>query len=173
MSRLLILSALAIGVGLTAVVIGLQAAVAVCVGAAVGAVAAFSLNKNPIYGAGAGLGLSLCVMIFFVYLYARPPRCDFGDPVDLPTLTHPAGYVYVIQDTEFSKRYKIGRTNNPARRLHEIRTLLPGESDIVAIVDTQDAPALEWQLHQRYADSRKRGEWFDLSDAQVHEICRI
>lgn len=173
MPRLIILSALAIAVGLTAVLIGLQAAVAVGVGAAVGGFAAFILKKNAIYGAGVGLGLSLCVMIFFVYIFARPPRCDFGDPVDLPTLTHPAGYVYVIQDTEFSKRYKIGRTNNPARRLHEIRTLLPGESDIVAIVDTQDAPALEWQLHQRYADSRKRGEWFDLSDAQVHEICRI
>ena len=100
-------------------------------------------------------------------------RCRFDDPAGLPTLTPPAGYVYVIQDLEYSKLYKIGRSNNPARRLKEIRAILPGQSEIIAILKTEDAATLEWQLHQRYADARKNGEWFALDGAQVREICAL
>lgn len=117
--------------------------------------------------------IAIALLAFILISVGKPPRCDFGNPVDLPKLTHPAGYVYVIQDTEYSKLYKIGRTVEPARRLTDIRNILPGSSEIVAIVDTQDAPTLEWQLHQRYAKSRMRGEWFALTDEQVREICGI
>ena len=131
-------------------------------------------GKSRLAGALVGLGVGLLAALAMAWLGSgRSPRCDYGDPADLPVLPHPAGYVYVIQDVEFSRLYKIGRTNHPARRLPEIRNLLPGASEIVAIVDTQDAPALEGQLHQRYAESRKRGEWFALSGAQVREICKI
>ena len=121
--------------------------------------------------AGGLLALALAAIISA--RVAQPPRCEFGDPVDLPKLTHPAGYVYVIHDKQYSGFYKIGRTVEANRRISEIRNTLPGESEIVAIIDTPDAPTLEWQLHQRYADSRKRGEWFDLTRDQVREICRI
>lgn len=117
--------------------------------------------------------IALALVALIITRVAQPPRCEFGDPIDLPKLPHPAGYVYVIQDTEFSKLYKIGRTVEPARRLKDIRNILPGSSEIIAIVDTQDAPTLEWQLHQRYAESRERGEWFALTDAQVREICSL
>ena len=124
-------------------------------------------------GAFGGVVFAIILFVIVVPRLTQAPRCDFGDPADLPILTHPAGYVYVIQDIEFSRRYKIGRTTNPDRRINEIRTILPGKSDIVAIVDTQDAPTLEWQLHQRYVAERKHGEWFELSDEQVREICSL
>ena len=123
--------------------------------------------------AATGFVIALALLALIMTSAVKPPRCEFGNPVDLPKLPHPAGYVYVIHDTEYSKSYKIGRTINPSSRISDIRNILPGESDIVAIIDTQDAPTLEWQLHQRYADSRKRGEWFALNDTQVREICDI
>ncbi len=148
--------------------------IAIALGVVCGLGISLLLGKSRLAGALAGLGLGLLLAVAMAWLgIGRSLRCEFGDPVDLPALPHPAGYVYVIQEVEFSRLYKIGRTNNPARRLPEIRNLLPGASEIVAIVDAQDAPALEWQLHQRYTESRKRGEWFSLSGAQVREICDI
>ena len=173
MKRFFIPTSCLIAAALLAGFLSFQTAIIVGIGAAVGVAAAYILNKSKVFGAIGGVILALFAFALLVPSISGPPRCEFGDPFDLPTLTHPAGYVYVIQDTEFSKRYKIGRTNSPGRRLNEIRNILPGSSDIVAIIDTQDAPTLESQLHQRYVENRKRGEWFDLNDAEVREICRI
>lgn len=154
--------------------IGIGAVFALAFGVVCGLGISALLGKSKLAGAVAGLGLGLLLAFATAWLgIDRGVRCEFGDPVNLPVLPHPAGYVYVIQEVEFSKLYKIGRTNNPARRLPEIRNLLPGASEVVAIIDTQDAPTLEWQLHQRYAESRKRGEWFALGGTHVHEICNI
>ena len=169
-----ILAAAATAAGLLlAVKLGAAIALGTVIGVVCALVLSAILGKSKLIGALTGLGTGLLTVAIFWHTMTGDVRCQFGDPVDLPPLTHPAGYIYVIQDTEFSRRYKIGRTNNPERRLNEIRNILPGRSEIVAIVDTQDAPALEWQLHERYADGRKRGEWFDLSDSQVREICQI
>lgn len=117
--------------------------------------------------------VGLALLLYVASRISQPLRCEFGDPVDLPKQTHPAGYVYVIQDLEFSKYHKIGRAIEPAKRINEIRRVLPGESEIVAIIDSQNAPTLEGQLHQRYAASRKRGEWFELNHSDIREICEI
>ena len=147
--------------------------VAVAAGALFGALLTALLGKSKVFGAIGGLILSLVLAAFIIPHIAHPPRCDFGDPIDYPRRERPAGYVYVIQDTEFSRFYKIGMTIEPKRRIPEIRNILPGKSDIVAIIDTLDAPALESQLHRRYTENRKRGEWFELSDAIIREICNI
>lgn len=153
---------------------GLLSLVVVALGVAGGLWIAALRGKSKLAGALAGFlaGLLLAFAVSWMGI-SQSVRCEFDDPVDLPTLPHPAGYVYVIQEIEFSGFYKIGRTNSPARRLNEIRNNLPGASDVVAIIEAQDAPTLEWQLHQRYAESRKRGEWFALSGAQVRDICDI
>ncbi len=117
--------------------LGASVIMATMIGALSGVGLALLLGKSRVFGAITGALLSLFVLAFVLpSIFTHPLRCQFGDPVDLPTLTHPAGYIYVIQDVEFSKRYKIGRTNNPERRLNEIRSILPGTSDIVAIIDT-------------------------------------
>ena len=132
-----------------------------------------ALFKRKLLAVAALLCLAVAAAAFLFIGRGGEIRCRFDDPAQLPTLTPPAGYVYVIQEIEYSKLYKIGRTNNPGRRLNEIRAILPGQSDIVAILKTEDAATLEWQLHQRYAENRKNGEWFALDRPQVREICNF
>ncbi len=88
----------------------------------------------------------------------------------LPKLKSPAGYVYVIQEIEFSRLYKIGRTNDPATRSSFVDLKTPGKTQVIAILKAGDDKALENRLHKKYARVRKQGEWFDLTDEQVREI---
>ena len=109
------------------------------------------------------------------YNHARPTWKLRNVPVDnyenLPQLQGRAGYVYIIQDIEVSYRYKIGRTNNPQRRIDmQFGVELPFKIKLVHLLQTDDAVAVENDLHQRYAKNRKRGEWFKLSDLQLQEI---
>lgn len=89
---------------------------------------------------------------------------------NLPRLEHPAGYVYIIQDVEVSKAYKIGRTNHPKRRLNRFGVELPFKTEVIHILRTDNAVEAEKRLHEKYARRHKRGEWFDLSEEQLEEI---
>lgn len=132
------------------------------------------LGKSKVLGATVGLIFALGLAVFIIPRMAHPPRCDFGDPIDYPPREKPAGYVYVIQDVDISHYYKIGYTGNLKERIDDyFGVKLPFQTEYVAIIESGDARTLEWQLHQRYAESRKRGEWFDLSRDDVHEICRM
>ena len=62
--------------------------------------------------------------------------------------------------------YKIGRSKDPLKRE---QTLQSEEPDIV-MVKTWDED-IESKLHIEYKDYRIRGEWFELSKAQVKYIC--
>ena len=62
--------------------------------------------------------------------------------------------------------YKIGRSKHPLKRE---QTLQSEEPDIV-MVKTWDKD-IESLLHKDYKDYRVRGEWFELSKAQVKYIC--
>ena len=80
------------------------------------------------------------------------------------------GFVYVIKlgDTGY---YKIGRSNNPDRRIwKEITPILPIEPEIICIVETRDMIKLEKELHERYSDKRANGEWFLLDDEDIEQI---
>ncbi|GEM_PF-3769110 len=92
---------------------------------------------------------------------------------DLPRLEAPAGYVYIFKDIEISQRYKIGRTNHPRRRLNNFGVKLPFKTEVIYIFRTNHAVDAERYLHDRYAKSRKRGEWFSLSPAQLAEIKQL
>jgi len=85
-----------------------------------------------------------------------------------PPLEEPAGYVYIIQDVEISKRYKIGRTTHPATRLNT--TFIPVKIEFVAFIPTEDDESTEKDLHNCYAKNRKVREWFDLNKSQLQEI---
>lgn len=62
--------------------------------------------------------------------------------------------------------YKIGNSSSPEKRE---KTLQAEEPEIKIIkVFRQNH---ESDLHQRYANQRKRGEWFDLTDVQLKYIC--
>ena len=174
MKRTILLSALAAIGALLAYQVAESALVALAILAIGGlGIIAIWFKRGRLAVAAVLLCLGIAAAVFLFIGRGAELRCKFDDPAGLPTLTPPAGYVYVIQEVEYSKLYKIGRTGNPGRRLPEIRGILPGQSAIVAILKTEDAATLEWQLHQRYADARKNGEWFALDGAQVREICAL
>lgn len=174
MKRTILLSMLAAIGALLAYQVAESALVALAILALGGlGIIAIWFKRGRLAVAAVLLCLGIAAAAFFIIGRGAELRCRFDDPAGLPTLTPPAGYVYVIQDLEYSKLYKIGRSNNPARRLKEIRAILPGQSEIIAILKTEDAATLEWQLHQRYADYRKNGEWFALDRPHVREICAL
>jgi hypothetical protein len=78
------------------------------------------------------------------------------------------GYVYLLQSP--SAAYKIGRTKAPQNRLKTFAVNLPFEVEYIALIQTNDMAGLERQLHQRFADKRVNGEWFELSSEDVQYI---
>lgn len=71
-------------------------------------------------------------------------------------------YVYVIGSTE--KPYKIGITNNPARRLKNLQTGHPSKLKIYHIEHIPDDQVrlIEQTIHQTIKYKKTHGEWFDI-----------
>jgi hypothetical protein len=74
------------------------------------------------------------------------------------------GYVYLAKH---GQDYKIGRSNDVARRRREIALLLPQELEHVHVIETDDPEGIERYWHQRFSDRRIRGEWFRLDHDDV------
>jgi hypothetical protein len=79
------------------------------------------------------------------------------------------GFVYLIR---WEHRYKIGRSDDPNRALREIRAQLPTPAAIIHTIQTDDPVGIEANWHQRFADRRLRGEWFDLTAADLKAFQR-
>lgn len=90
--------------------------------------------------------------------------------ISFPNRSVNFGYVYLIRlgNMEY---YKIGRSNNPDRRIwKEISPKLPEEPEIICVFETTDMIKLEKDLHNRFADKRANGEWFLLDKSDVEYI---
>ena len=74
------------------------------------------------------------------------------------------GWVYVLRAGEY---YKIGRSKTPKQRYEELATLPPWPTEMVHTIETKDRCQLEAELHSKFADKRKRGEWFELDEEDV------
>lgn len=79
-----------------------------------------------------------------------------------------AGYVYVLSSP--FNYFKIGCSSKPRNRMLTFGVQLPFEVEMVAAIYSNDMYALEKELHQRFSDRRTRGEWFELTDADVEYI---
>jgi hypothetical protein len=78
------------------------------------------------------------------------------------------GFVYLLSCEE--GYFKIGRTNNPERRLDELHTLPPFKFELEHTIPADDMKAAEKELHQRFAEKRVNGEWFRLGVEDVSFI---
>jgi hypothetical protein len=93
-----------------------------------------------------------------------------------------AGHVYVISNIgAFGENvFKIGMTRrfDPMDRIWELSDAsVPFDFDVHAIIRTDDAPALERELHQRFADRRlnvvnERKEFFHVTMEEIVEVVR-
>lgn len=65
--------------------------------------------------------------------------------------------------------YKIGISNNPERRLQDFSTS-PVPVEFVWASQVEDAKDIEKQLHKTFRQKCIRGEWFELSEADVDYV---
>ena len=81
------------------------------------------------------------------------------------------GYVYFIQINGMQP-IKIGYTTDPkgTDRFDSAKTYAPFGVTYVANIPSSNAAKLEKELHQRFADKRLNGEWFDISQADAYRI---
>jgi hypothetical protein len=74
------------------------------------------------------------------------------------------GYVYLAKH---GRDYKLGRSNDVARRRRELALLLPAELTHVHIIETDDPEGIEAYWQRRFEARRVRGEWFRLAPSDV------
>ena len=74
------------------------------------------------------------------------------------------GYVYLIK---MDRWCKIGATWNILRRRGEISMKLPADEELLHVIQTDDPFGVEKYWHSRFADKRRKGEWFELSRQDV------
>ncbi|HET6908043.1 MAG TPA: GIY-YIG nuclease family protein [Mycobacteriales bacterium] len=89
-----------------------------------------------------------------------------------PDEPHPrvvTGVVYLLRMGEF---YKIGKSNDPGRRLYEVGLRLPEKHDLVHVIETDDPSGIEAYWHRRFASQRANGEWFRLATDDVSAFRR-
>ncbi len=83
--------------------------------------------------------------------------------------------IYLIRDNA-TRLVKIGQSQNPERRLKALidqATLMPLPNDF-ELIHSWEAPGYkEHQLHEKFLDKRVRGEWFQLTQADVEEIIEL
>ena len=89
-----------------------------------------------------------------------PPESE--SPLDSQTET--SGFVYLIKA---GRHYKIGKTNSLGRRERELAIQLPEQAKTIHAIRTDDPSGIEGYWHLRFADKRKNGEWFELSQSDV------
>ena len=99
--------------------------------------------------------------------YETKPASDTD--VDTPAVATEIGTVYLLRSGRF---YKIGRSNAAGRREREIALQLPEKASMVHVIRTDDPPGIEAYWHQRFADRRKNGEWFELTTADISAFRR-
>jgi len=85
------------------------------------------------------------------------PRCPLGKCG--VNILDGKEYVYFIQGAEDS--IKIGRSNDPDRRLMELQTASPIELKFIKVIEGDEK--LESEIHTRFGKSNIRGEWFKPS----------
>lgn len=81
-------------------------------------------------------------------------------------------YVYLIRDND-TGLHKIGKSDNPEQRLKQLTcqpTILASDLDYKLVDAWLCLPSMEATLHDEFAESRIRGEWFDLDSDDIESL---
>lgn len=84
-----------------------------------------------------------------------------------------AGFVYVFgsNDTGY---YKIGSSTRPINRMQDYeRSKLPFPVDMIHTIPVDNKLRAEAELHRVFRDKRVNGEWFTLSQDELHKITTL
>lgn len=81
-----------------------------------------------------------------------------------------AGFIYLIESGGY---HKIGKAVSVPNRLSQLNVQLPTPLTLVHTIAVSNMSWAENYLHQRYADKRLNGEWFNLSADDVAWICGL
>ena len=84
----------------------------------------------------------------------------------------PTGFVYFLRSGN-TDNYKIGLTNNLDRRLKELNSgQAPYPITLQWSIAVKDTHTAERELHDRFSQNRRHGEWFEFTDAELSEVNR-
>ncbi len=81
------------------------------------------------------------------------------------------GYVYLMTN---GREYKIGLTaSEPDNRRKQLQTGNSTSIDLIAYTVCADMNSLETRLHHKFSLKRKTGEWFVLTEQDIHDVYTI
>lgn len=83
------------------------------------------------------------------------------------------GYIYLLRADLPNRPCKIGKSKNLPDRLRIFNVKLPFDFELLHIIPCDDHHVAETLLHKRYESKRGNGEWFDLNETDITEICTI
>lgn len=78
------------------------------------------------------------------------------------------GFIYLVKDNA-SNRIKIGITTNHKDRLRSLNTMVPYGITTIAVFQSGRYEELEKEVHEKYKDKRKNGEWFELNNDELKD----
>ena len=84
------------------------------------------------------------------------------------------GCVYFFRHKGLSP-VKVGYSTNknPNKRFEQFSTYAPFGGEILAFESSSMAREIERSIHEKYADKRLNGEWFDLTSKEIEEEIEI
>ena len=82
---------------------------------------------------------------------------------------NPDGYLYVLKLKDFDL-YKIGVSQNPKRRIRDIKSYFPFDSNLLYLKEFIDVYDFEEAIHFVYNENLLRKEWFYLDKEEAKDL---
>lgn len=91
----------------------------------------------------------------------NPPPRERPKKIGVP------GYIYAVWAGNL---FKIGRSGSPEIRIESLMNSIPIDAEMFGIKKVDDCVKEEKRLHKKFSSTRRRGEWFELTDTQIGDL---